>query len=177
MPVHDDLRRERRLRPVPERREHLTGLTVIVVDRLLAEQHQIRLLALDERAQRACGTERLERSRALDQYRAVGTHRERSAKLLLRIGAPDRDREHLAGRAALLEPEGFLERDLVEWVDAHLQAFGRDARSVRLHANADVVVHDALDTNHHLLQPRLRSRREFAGILAAASRGCPLTLP
>ena len=46
--VEFDLRGEGRLRTLPQRGQHLTGLAVVVVDALLAEQHDLRRLLLDE---------------------------------------------------------------------------------------------------------------------------------
>ena len=61
-PSELELRGERGLRPVPQRREHLAGLVVVVVDGLLAEDHEQRLLLLDELEEHARGGERLERA-------------------------------------------------------------------------------------------------------------------
>ena len=50
----------------------MTGLVVVVVDRLFAEQHELGLLALGERVQRARDAERLEPRRAgIDEDRSV----------------------------------------------------------------------------------------------------------
>ena len=73
------------------------------------------------------------------------------AQLLLAVIGTDRDGDDFLGVAALADAQGFLERDFVERVDAHLDAVGHDARLVRLDANADVVVHDALDADEYLL--------------------------
>ncbi len=49
------------LRPVPQRGQHLAGLAVVVVDGLLAEDDQSRLLALNDLEQRAGHAQRLQR--------------------------------------------------------------------------------------------------------------------
>jgi len=67
--------------------------------------------------------ERLERGRGFDEHGAIRAHRERGAQLLLCFGRPDGDREHLDSGPALLQAQRLLERDLIERVDAHLQAF------------------------------------------------------
>ena len=51
---------------------------------------------------------------------------------------------------------GLDTRDLVERVDAHLDAFGHDARAVGFHADADVVVHDPLEAYQNLAHATLQ---------------------
>src|SRR3546814_6779494 len=47
----DLLRGEGRLAPSEQRRQHLARLVAVVVDRLLAEDHEVRFLLLDQRLQ------------------------------------------------------------------------------------------------------------------------------
>ena len=92
----------------------------------------------------------------LDQDRAVRAHREAGAQLLLRVRGTDADDDDLGGAAFLLDAQRLFERDLVEGVDAHLDAVGHDTRAVRLDADADVVVHDAFQAHQNLAHTRLR---------------------
>ena len=39
---------------------------------------------------------------------------------------------------------------LIKWIDTHLEGRGVHIGTVRFGANADVVIHDALDTDYHL---------------------------
>ena len=80
---HLQLRGESRLRPAQQRREHLAGLVGIVVDRLLAEDHQLRAFLLTHRLQQLRDRQRLQLLVGLDQDRAVGADRERGAQRLL----------------------------------------------------------------------------------------------
>ena len=91
--------------------------------------------------------ERLDGGVGLDVQGAVGAHGERGAQLLLAVSRADGGDDDFLGAAALLDAQGLFERDLVEGVDAHLDAVGDDARAVRLDADAHVVVHDALDAD------------------------------
>ena len=59
-------------------------------------------------------------------------------------------------RAFLLDAQRLFQRDLIEGIDAHLHAFGHDARAVGFDANADVVVHHALQATRILLTQRSR---------------------
>ena len=118
-----ELRGERGLRTIPQRREHLPGLAVVVIDRLLAEDDQQRLLPLDELEQDAAATvSGSMAASALHVQRAVRAHRERGAQLLLAVRGADGGDDHFVGAAALLDAQCFLERDLVEGIDAHLDA-------------------------------------------------------
>ena len=79
--------------------------------------------------------------------RAIGAHRETRAQLLLSIRRTNGHDDHFGRAALLLDAQRLLERDLVERIDAHLDAVGHDARAVGFDANADVVVHDALEAD------------------------------
>jgi len=151
-----DLRGERRLRTVPQRSQHLTGLVVVVVDALLAEQHDLRLLALDELQEHARSGERLERRVRLHEDRPIGAHRKAGAQLLLGVGGTDARNDHFRGAAFLFDAQRLLEGDLVEGVDAHLDAIGHDAAAVRFDAHAHVVVDDPFETYEDLAHERLR---------------------
>ena len=89
-----------------------------------------------------------------DANRAIGAHRQTSTQLLLGFDGPDRHEQDLRERARFLEAQRRLNRDLVERIDAHLEPFRRHAGAVGFHAHADVVVHDALDTDHDCVQGR-----------------------
>jgi hypothetical protein len=92
----------------------------------------------------------------LHQDRAVRAHGEGRAQLLLRIRRSDADGQHFVGQALFLDAQRLFQRDFIEGVDAHLDAIRDDARVVRFDTNADVVVHDAFDTDHdsaHALTP------------------------
>ena len=101
----------------------------------------------------------------LHEHGAIRAHGERGAQLLLAVRRPDGDDDDFLGAAALLDAQRLFERDLVEGVDAHLDAVGDDAAAVRLHADAHVVVHDALDADQDAFHRR--------AIIASYSRnGC-----
>ena len=96
-----ELEREGPLRPAEQRCQHLAGLVGIVVDRLLAEDHQIGLLLLDHLLQKLGHRQRLHRRVGLDQDAAIGSHGERRADGLACLLRTDRNRDDL-GRLALL---------------------------------------------------------------------------
>ena len=76
--------------------------------------------------------ERLDLVIRLHQDRPVGAHRQRGAQRLLRLGRADRDRDDLGRDALFLEPDRFLDRDLVERVHAHLDVGEIDPAAVLL---------------------------------------------
>ena len=82
---------------------------------------------VDELLEDARDRQRLDHGVGLHEDGAVGAHRERRAQLLLRVAGTDADGEHLVGLAALLDAQRLLERDLVERIDAHLDAVGDHA--------------------------------------------------
>jgi len=171
--IEFDLRSERCLRAIPQCREHLAGLVVVVVDALLAEDHQLRRFLLDELEEDAGRGERLDLRVRLDQDRAVGAHGEAGTQLLLGISRPDADDDDFAGAAFLFDAQRLFERNLVEGVDAHLDAVGHDTRAVRLDADADVVVHDPFQAHQNLAHTRLRTRKNAAGRRRATVRETP----
>src|SRR3546814_341206 len=100
-----DLRGEGRLAPAEQGREHLAGLVAVVVDRLLAEDHDAGLLLLDDRLQHLGDRQRLDLAVEHDVDAAVGSHRQRGADGLLRLARPDRDGHDFLGLAGLLHAE------------------------------------------------------------------------
>jgi hypothetical protein len=85
----------------------------------------------------------------LQEHAAVGADRQRGAQRLLGSGRADRDHDDLGGGAVLLEAHRFLDGNLVERVDGHLDVREVDAGAVGLHADLDVGVHDALYGNQN----------------------------
>jgi hypothetical protein len=123
----------------------LPRLIGIVVDCLFAEDYDIRLLFGHERAQELGDRERLQVGVGFHENRAIGAERERGAQRFLTRGDAARDRDDLGDDALFLQPNGFLDRDLVERVHRHLDVGSVDARPVGLHAHLNVVIDDTLD--------------------------------
>ena len=84
-----------------------------------------------------------------DVQRAVRAHGERVAQLRLAVRGPDGRDDDFVGAAALLDAQRLFEGDLVEGIDAHLDAVEHDARAVGLDADAYVVVDDAFDSDEN----------------------------
>ena len=139
------LRGERALRPAGKRRQHLPGLVAIVVDRLLAQDHQAGLLLLDDGLEDLGDRERLDRLVGLHQDAAVGPHGEPGADRLGGLGGADRHADDLARLPLLLQPERLLDRDLIEGIHRHLDVGELDAAAVALDANFHVVIDDPFD--------------------------------
>src|SRR6185503_8612474 len=150
------LRRERALRPTGQGRQHLAGLVAVVVDRLLAENDQTRLLLLDNGLEDLGYGQRFGRLVGLHQYAAVGTHGEPGANGFGGLRRADRHANDLGGLALFLEPERLFDRDLVERIHRHLDVREFDAAAVALDADFDVVVDDPLygHQNFHAVRSR-----------------------
>ena len=147
-----ELRGEGGLRPAEEGCEHLAGLVAVVVDRLLAEDDDLRLFGLDHALQDLGDGERLDQRVGLDEDRPVGAHGERGAERFLRLLRPDRNGHDLGRLAGFLEAHGLLDADFVEGVHRHLHVGQFDTRTVGLHTDLDVVVNDPLHSDqdfHH----------------------------
>jgi hypothetical protein len=140
----------------------------VVVGGLLAHEDERRLLLLDDLDEDAGHDGRI-RPLGLDEDRTVRAHRERGPELLLGLGRPDGDHDHLDAALGFLDPQRFLDGDLVERIDDPFQAGLDDAGALGVHLDGGFVVRHALggDQNLHAFQPpselwfsaRRRSRR------------------
>ncbi len=108
------------LRPAEQRRQHLARLVRIVVDRLLAEDDELRALLLDDLLEDLGDREGLDRLVGLDEDAAVGAHGKRGAERLLGLLRADRDGHDLGRLALLLQADRLFNSDLVEGVHGHL---------------------------------------------------------
>src|SRR5690606_4313836 len=173
------LRGEGRLRAAPERGQHLAGLVGVVVDGLLAEDHQVRLFLLHQLEQGARGRERLHVLAGLHDHvdGAVGAHGQAVAQVRLGVGRGDGGDHHLCRDALVAQAQGLLEGDLVEGVGRQLHAVGDHAGTVRPDLDADVGVHHALVGDQDLHRWGLPSRNTAAGSgwtpNSSESRGWP----
>src|SRR5690606_10372709 len=113
-------------------------------------QNDLRAFFLDQLQEHARGGERLQSLIRLNEDRAIGTHRKTRAQLLLSVLGADRCHDHFGRTAFFLDPQRLFERNLIEGIDAHLDAFGHDAAAVRFDAYTDVVIDDTLQANENL---------------------------
>jgi hypothetical protein len=135
-----------RLRPVEQRGQHRRQVAQVIVDRLLAAQHQVHAFALHQQAQRFEQRRGIALARTrIEQDRRVRPHRQCRAQHVLRhrgAAAHHRDPARLTG---LAQAHGLLHGDFVERVQRHLEAVGIDPGAVAAHAHLDVVIDHALD--------------------------------
>ena len=137
------------LRPAEQRGQHLAGGVGIVVDRLLADDHQAGLLLVDHGLEQLGDGQRLQLGVGLHQDAAVGAHGERGADRLLALRGSGGKGDDLGRGALLSHADRLFHGDLVEGVHGHLDVRRLDARVVGLDANLDVVVDDPLDRDQH----------------------------
>ncbi len=121
-----------------QRGKHLAGLVAIVVDRRLAHDHEARLFLGDHAFEDLGDREWLDDPVGLDQNAAVVA----SACAASRSLAPARS-TRLRLPSPCLPAKRFLDGDLVEWIHRHLDVSELHARTVRLDADLDVVIHHA----------------------------------
>ncbi|EGE60966.1 hypothetical protein RHECNPAF_13300158 [Rhizobium etli CNPAF512] len=147
-----DLRGEGRLCRAEQGCQHLAGLVRVVVDCLLADNHEARLFGVCDALEDLGDGEWLDGIVGLDENGAIRTHGERRAQRFFSLGRPDRHDHHFLGLAGFLQPQRLFHRDLVERVHRHLHIGELNTRAIRLHTDLHVVVDDALycDENFHL---------------------------
>jgi hypothetical protein len=135
----------------PTARQHLAGLVGVVVDRLLAEDHQPRLLFFDQLEEDAGRGQRLHGVGGDHVDRPVCTHRQAIAQMRGEVGRPDTDYHDFRGDAFLAQAQRLFQRDVVERIGGQLDAVGDHTAAVGLDLDAHVVIHDALvaDQNFH----------------------------
>jgi hypothetical protein len=102
---------------------------------LLAHDHQIGLLLVDDRFERAGDDERIQLCVVrLDQDAACGSHGERLTNRLFRVVGPERDHdgfaEALVVARVLVQPKRGLHRIVVEWIWLPFEPFGGDGAAV-----------------------------------------------
>ncbi|KLU34760.1 hypothetical protein AB595_22000 [Massilia sp. WF1] len=140
-----DLRGEGRLRPAQQGRQHLAGLVRIVVDRLLAQDDQLRLLLVGQGLQYLGHTQRLDLGAGLDQDAAIGADRHAGTQGFLGLGHAAGHGHDLGNLAGFLQAGRLFQRDLIERVHRHFDVGDIDAAAVGLDADLDVVVDHAFD--------------------------------
>jgi len=133
---------------MPANREEINrrrAMRETVTSRIILEGRNLAIITFPARDSR--GLTRLDYAVRLHVQRAIRTHGQGGAKLLLAIGRSYCRDNDLFGATSLLDPQRLFQRYLVERVDAHLHPVGDDAAAVRFDADAYVVVHDTLDAD------------------------------
>ena len=165
------------MRPAHQRRQHLAGGVHVIINRLLAQDHQIRRFLGDDRLQDFRDRERFQHAIMLHQDAAISAHGQRRANLFLRHGGACGYRDDFGGHALFLEPHGFFHRDFVKGVHGHFDIGSFNARAIRLHADLDVVIHHPLDGDQKLHDATIAFRKWGADRRRDVARGvlapCP----
>ena len=117
----------------------------VVVDRLLAEDDELRLLLVDQRLQQLGHRERLQSSTSVSTRIARSAPSASAVRSVSWQRDAARHGDDLGGDALFLQPHRLLDGDLVERIHRHLHVGGLDAGVVGLDADLDVVVDHALD--------------------------------
>src|SRR6266851_4596265 len=144
------LRGEGRLAPPEVLGEQLARDVVVDVHRLLAHQHQVRLLRVDHRLQHARHAVGIHERVVLDQDAAVGAHREPAANLGPRRGRADAHHDHFRRHVRVAKPERFFHGDLIERIGPVVHAVRDDPAVVGLDLDLGLVVLDPLDGDQDL---------------------------
>ncbi len=138
------------MRPAQQGCQHLAGLVAVVVNRLLAQDHQLRLFLLDQGLEQLGHGQRLQLFRGLHQNGTVGADRHRGTQGFLALRHAAADGDDLGHHAFFLEAGGLLDGDLVKRIHAHLDVGDIDAGAIGLDANLDVVINNTFDGDQDL---------------------------
>ncbi|MNI40350.1 hypothetical protein D3C73_945700 [compost metagenome] len=133
------------MRPAQQRGQHLAGLASVVINSLLAQDHQRGLFLLHDGTQQLGHGQRLQRGVGLHQHATVGADSQRRAQRFLRLRWAARHGHNLCRRALLFQAHSRLDSDFIERVHRHLDVADVHATLIGLHAHLDVVVNHALD--------------------------------
>ena len=143
--LHFQLAGKSGLRPVGQGGQHLARLVGIVVNGLLAQQHDLRLLLVHHGLEQLGNGQRLQFGVGLHQNGAIGANGQRGAQGFLVLRHAARDGDNFCHHAFFLQTHRLLHGDFVKGVHAHLDVGGFHPALVAFDANLHVVVHHALD--------------------------------
>jgi hypothetical protein len=115
-----------------QRGQHLAGLVAVVVDGLLAQDHQLRLFLVDQGLEQLGHGQRLQLGVGLDQDGAVGADGHGGAQGFLALRDAAGHGDHFGDHALLLQAHGLFDGDFVEGVHRHLDVGDIHARAVAL---------------------------------------------
>lgn len=131
--LHINLACLRRLWPPQQPRKHLPRLSLVPINRLLPQQHQVNVLLLDNTLEHLGDGQRLRAVVALsdvDVEGAVGAHGHRGAQSVGAFGAAGGEGEDVVngeGAFAFAQADGFFDGELVEGVEGMFDAGGFNA--------------------------------------------------
>ena len=132
----------------------MAGGIHVIVDRLLAADHEAWLLFVDDCFQDLGDSQRFDIRVHIvgghDQNRAVGPHGECGAQGFLRLLHADRDCDDFFDFARFTQADSLFDGDFVEGVHRHLYVSQIDTGTVRLDADLHVIVDHAFDRHQYL---------------------------
>jgi hypothetical protein len=146
------------LRQIRQRGQHLARLVAVVVNRLLAQDDQARLLLVHQRLEELRHGKRLQLFGGFHQDRAVRADGHGRAQCFLALGHAAGDGDDFRRDALFLQAHRFFHGDFVKRVHAHLDVGNVHPAAVRFHPDFHVVVHHAFDRDkdlHAWLAPEL----------------------
>ena len=148
------------MRPAQQGSEHLAGLVAIVINGLLAQNDQLRLLFVDQRFEQLGHSQWLQFFSGVHQNGAVCAYGHGGAQGFLALRHAAADGDDFGGGAFFFEPGGFFNGNFVKRVHAHLDVGDVHTATVSFDAHLDVVVHHAFDgyQNLHLRSPKMIDR-------------------
>ena len=132
------------MRQVSQCGQHLAGLVAIVVNGLLTQDDQARLLFVNQGFEQFSHRQWLQLFGGFNQDGAVSADGHGGAQCFLTLRNSARDGDHFSGKALLFQTNGFFNSNFIKGVHAHFDVGDIDACAVRFDAHLDVVVNNPL---------------------------------
>ena len=152
--INFDLGRKSRLRPTQQGGQHLACCVHVIVNRLLAAQHQAGLLFVNDCLEDLCDGQWLDIVVHVigcnNQNRAVSTHGQSGTQGFLRLLHANRNNDDFVNLTSLFEANCLFDGNFVERVHRHFYVGKINTRSVRFDTYFYVVVDHALNRYQYL---------------------------
>ena len=128
----------------------MSGLIGVIIDGLLAQNHEARLFFVDDGLEQFGDGERLQLNIRLDQDCAISANGHGVAQRFLALQHASGDRNHFGGNTFFAQTNRLFNRDFAEWIHRHLDVGDVHTRVISLDAYFDVVVDNAFDRHQYL---------------------------
>ena len=128
--------------PAQQCRQHLTCLVAVIINCLLATDHQPWGFFINHRLQQLGDGQRLNILIGFNMNAAISTHRQASADGFLSLCRAYRHQNNLISLTSFFDAQGLLYRDFIKRVHRHFYICQFNTRLVWFDTDFDVVIND-----------------------------------
>ena len=136
--------------PAQQRSQHLAGLVAVVVNGLLAQNHQLWLFLFNQCLEQFGNRQRLQFFSCFDQNRTVCTNGHGSAQGFLALQHAATYSNDFCYLAFFAHPRGLFDGDFVKRVHAHFDVGDINTGAIGFDADFNVVVDYTFDRDQDL---------------------------